>query len=253
MNRIFIPLFLFCAIFFLSPQLATAITIDTVPVGNPGNSPDQNFFGQGQFGAVAYSYRIGTTEVTNAQYAAFLNAKAASDPLGLYNINMGSTAVLGGITRSGSDGSYSYATILGHDNMPVNWVSWYDAIRFANWLNNGQGNGDTETGAYTLGELDAGGVPLNGNGITRNAGARWFLTSENEWYKAAYYNPSTGTYFQYPTSSDTVPTERCSSWRQQLGELFCRGPNSGGGSDQRGRIHGDEESLRRVRHGRQRL
>ena len=25
--------------------------------------------------------------------------------------------------------------------------------------------------------------------ITRNAGARWFLTSENEWYKAAYLRP----------------------------------------------------------------
>jgi hypothetical protein len=30
------------------------------------------------------------TEVTNAQYAEFLNFKAASDPLSLYNTNMGS-------------------------------------------------------------------------------------------------------------------------------------------------------------------
>ena len=35
-------------------------------------------------------------------------------------------------------------------NKPVNYVSWYDSIRFANWLHNGQGPGDTETGAYTL-------------------------------------------------------------------------------------------------------
>ena len=34
--------------------------------------------------------------------------------------------------------------------MPVNYVDFYDALRFANWMNNGQGNGDTETGAYTL-------------------------------------------------------------------------------------------------------
>ncbi len=52
------------------------------------------------YGGVAYDYRIGTTEVTNAQYAAFLNEKAKSDPLGLYNANMGSNA-RGGITQSG--------------------------------------------------------------------------------------------------------------------------------------------------------
>src|SRR5262249_22549258 len=50
------------------------------------------------------------------------------------------------------------------------------------------------------------GVPLNGQEITRNAGAKFFLPNENEWYKAAYYNPSTGRYFQYGTSSDDSPS-----------------------------------------------
>jgi len=169
---------------------AHGVTIPTVPVGNAGNA------GEGTFGAVGYNYRIGTTEVNNAQYAEFLNAKAASDPLLLYNTSMG-------ITRSGSDGSYTYATISGRENKPVNFVSWYDAIRFANWLNNGQGSGDTETGAYTL----LGGTPTPSNGITRNPGSIWFLTSEDEWYKAAYHKNDgvTGNYFDYPTSSDTAP------------------------------------------------
>ena len=47
-------------------------------VGNPGNAADQNY-GPGQFGAVAEKYRIGKTEVTNVQYAAFLNAKAGTN------------------------------------------------------------------------------------------------------------------------------------------------------------------------------
>jgi hypothetical protein len=39
--------------------------------------------------------------------------------------------------------------------MPVNYVSFYDALRFANWLHNGQptgaqGNATTEGGAYTI-------------------------------------------------------------------------------------------------------
>ncbi len=176
---------------------AQAVTINTVPVGNAGNAADTT-----GYGAVGYDYRIGTTEVTNAQYADFLNAKAASDPLGLYNTSMGSG--YGGITRSGSSGSYTYATITGRENMPVNFVSWYDAIRFTNWLNNGQGSGDTEAGAYTL---DGGTpTPTNGLSITRDPEAIWFLTSEDEWYKAAYYDPSGSSYYDYPTASDTAPT-----------------------------------------------
>ena len=78
---------------------ARAVTIPTVPVGNLGNAADP--LTGNLYGSVSYDYRIGTTEVTNAQYAEFLNAKAASDPLALYNTNMGSDA-RGGITRSGS-------------------------------------------------------------------------------------------------------------------------------------------------------
>jgi formylglycine-generating enzyme required for sulfatase activity len=187
-------------------QSISAITIDMVPVGNPGNAPDKYYSnsnpGHLQFGAVAYDYRIGTYEVTNDQYVEFLNAKAASDPLLLFNATTGT----GGITRSGTNGNYSYASKIGWGNKPVNWISWYDAIRFANWFNNGQGSGDTESGAYTLGLLGAGGIPVNGLSITRNPGAKWFLPSEDEWYKAAYYDGVTGNYFQYPTGSNTAPT-----------------------------------------------
>src|SRR5262245_2655677 len=78
-------------------QMASAVTIDWKPIGSPGNAADTT-----GFGAVAYGYQIGTYEVTNGQYVEFLNAKAASDPLGLYNTNMGSGP--GGITRSGVSG-----------------------------------------------------------------------------------------------------------------------------------------------------
>jgi hypothetical protein len=55
----------------------------------------------------------------------------------------------GGITRSGSSGSFTYNAKPGREDMPVNFVSFYDALRFANWLHDGQGAGDTETGTYT--------------------------------------------------------------------------------------------------------
>jgi formylglycine-generating enzyme required for sulfatase activity len=189
-----------------------AVTIDTVPVGNPSNAADIQ--PQGLFGRVTTSYRIGVTEVTNTQYVEFLNSKAASDPFELYHPSMDAN-VLGGITRSGSSGSYTYAvktsvpgegpngTTYTYGDKPVVYVSWFDAARFANWLHNGQGSGATETGAYNL----TGGTPIPSNGgtVTRQAGATWFLPTEDQWYKAAYYDGVSAQYRDYPTNSDTEP------------------------------------------------
>ena len=71
--------------------------------------------------------------MTNSQYAEFLNAKAASDPLDLYQPLMDS-AERGGITRFGSSGDFTYEVKPGMGEMPVIYVNWYQAIRFANWL-----------------------------------------------------------------------------------------------------------------------
>jgi formylglycine-generating enzyme required for sulfatase activity len=182
---------------------ASAVSITWTFVGDPGNAadtPSTNCYAA-NCGSVSYEYLISTYEVTNAQYAEFLNAKAASDSLALYNTNMGSNAQ-GGITRSGSSGSYTYAVKAGFDDKPVNFVSFYDSLRFTNWLSNGQGSADTETGAYTL--LGGTATPSNGLTVTRNLGANIFLPSENEWYKAAYYDGLSATYFDYPTGTNTV-------------------------------------------------
>jgi formylglycine-generating enzyme required for sulfatase activity len=182
---------------------AEAVSIDWVTVGDPGNADDTHGTG---FGGVADIYRIGKYEVTNAQYAEFLGAVAATDTNGLYNPNMGDPSSVGhgGITRSGSPGSYAYSTIAGRESMPVNHVSFYDALRFANWLHNGQPTGaqsasTTEDGAYTMIVEDY----LSGPTIFRNPGATIFLPSEDEWYKAAYYDAVSTSYFDYPAGTDT--------------------------------------------------
>jgi formylglycine-generating enzyme required for sulfatase activity len=178
--------------------LPSTVTFAWAAVDDPGNACDPQ--GPGRcFGAVGYTYRIAAHEVTNGQYAAFLNAKAASDPLGLYSTGMATAE--GGITRSGSPGSYTYSAISGRENLPVNHVSYFDALRFANWLHNGQGNGDTETGAYTL----LGGTPTPSNPLLeRNAAARVFLPTDAEWYKAAYYDTQSRIYYDYPAGTDTL-------------------------------------------------
>src|SRR4029079_16543491 len=93
-------------------------------------------------------------EVTVAQYAQFLNAVAATDSYGLYDVNMGSDPHIAGIVRNGSPGSYIYE-VIGSRKKPIAYTTWGNAARFANWVNNGQtagsqGPGTTETGAYQL-------------------------------------------------------------------------------------------------------
>lgn len=177
---------------------AFAVVIDYRTVGNPGNANNP----LNSLGAVSSTYRIGTYEVTNSQYAEFLNAVGRSNTNSIYNANQG-TNTNGGITQSGVSGSFTYAVKSGFANRPVNFVSWYSAARFINWLQNGQTTNvsSMESGAYTIP-----GNATSGPVIARSAGATVFLPTVNQQQKAAYYNPATATYFAYGTSSNTAPT-----------------------------------------------
>ncbi len=186
---------------------SAAVNMDWVTVGNAGNAADPlNSGSVPGIGAVSYDYRIAKHEVTNAQYAEFLNTVAATDTNALYNTSMGSDA-RGGITRSGSSGSFTYSVKANMADKPVNYTSWYDAARFSNWMTNGQGAGSTESGVYTLTG------PTTISGITRdlNDPNQVFIPTENEWYKAAYHQPAdqggdSDNYWLYPTASNSVPT-----------------------------------------------
>ncbi len=209
--------------------VAHAVVIDMVTVGDPGNADDTT-----GYGSVGYEYQIGKYEVTIGQYVSFLNAVAATDPYGLYNAFLGSmqpaTAYSKGIGRYTEDGRYRYyasgpigSTPAGandRDQRPVTFVSWYDTARFANWMSNGQPNGGgtsttTENGAYNV--YGRGGPPTTGwstvsrNGVNPNTGLppTFWIPTENEWYKAAYYSPllnsGAGGYWNYATQSNSVP------------------------------------------------
>lgn len=174
-----------------------SITIDTVTVSDARNSADST-----GYGAVSYAYNIGKYEVTNAQYAAFLNAVDASgvNPNGIYNVNMGDNPRGGIAFTIGAVSGAKYTVRTNMGDKPVNYVSWYDAARFTNWFGNGQGNVSTETGAYTLNS--------NVGIITKNVGATVYIAGEDEWYKAAYYKggSTNAGYWLYATKSDTAPT-----------------------------------------------
>ncbi|MFZ1932367.1 MAG: SUMF1/EgtB/PvdO family nonheme iron enzyme [Thermoguttaceae bacterium] len=201
-------------------------SLEFVTVGNPGNAADTMVMGDGTtgYGSVPYTYQMGKYDVTIGQYCEFLNAVAKTDTYGLYaNTVYGSMATdfpTIGITQSGSPGSYSYSVTGGYSqaaNCPMFDVSWGDAARFCNWLQNGQPTSGvenastTENGAYTLNGATSISALM---AITRNSGATYVIPTENEWYKAAYYDPNKpggAGYWWYPTKSDTVPSNILSS------------------------------------------
>ncbi len=165
-------------------------TIDFVDVGNAGNADDAGAGGgvhSSPFGGVAYAFRMGTYEVSQD---AITNATAS----GLMNVTAG--------VYSG--------------NLPATNVTWYEAAAFVNWLNTSTGNqpaynlnsNATALTLWTAAEAwdnDPGaGVELN---LFRHKDARYFLPSEDEWYKAAFHqnDGATANYWDYATASNALP------------------------------------------------
>ncbi len=253
---------------------APAVSMEFVTVGDMGNAGELSGIsapGLGAYGvdrpntgAVAYGYNIGKYEVTATQYTEFLSAVAGvADPYGLYNPLMvhkdpPTRGAYGDyaphITRSGAEGSYTYAIDAGFENRPVNFVSTADAFRFANWMHNGKPSGvqdstTTETGAYDLvgthqyyeylpevytypdtidwpyvarwypgalaTELN---LRLNATlgAVTRETNAKYALPTEDEWYKAAYYDGN-GSYYDFAMQTDD----------QSVVDLYIEDPDPG--------------------------
>ncbi len=175
---------------------SNAFTVDFVAVGDAGNPADSGTTGSSfsPYGAVSYDFRMGTTEisresVTKANVGGNLGISLTSVPF-FQRGNAGPDPAMG--------------------------VSWNEAARFVNYLNTSTGAtaaykfalqpGDTGYSATADIELwnsnDVGFDPTN---AFRNLNATYFLPSENEWYKAAYYGGTGSTYFDY-AGSDVVPT-----------------------------------------------
>lgn len=178
----------------LSPSLYTNMVL----VGDAGNIAD-NLTG---YGDVSYNYYVGKYEVTNQEYVEFLNAVAKTDTYQLYLNNM-SFDSLGGITRSGSAGEYVYTTKINKNNKPVNFVNWSNCARYCNWLHNGK-----PTGAQNSATTENGAYDMTQSFVVRKPEATYFIPSENEWYKAAFYkgNGTNSGYWLYATQSNTAPS-----------------------------------------------
>jgi len=159
-------------------------TIGFVPIGNAGNANDTVNGAGTNYGAVPYNFNMSTYAISQDQLA------KASNSLG---ISLGGGAWVG--------------------SQPAANVTWYQAAAFVNYLN-------TSTGHVAAYQLDAGAMTLTlwssaqawqagGENLYRNKDAYYFLPSDNEYYKAAYYDPNKvggAGYWLYATGSDAIPT-----------------------------------------------
>jgi len=172
-------------------------TIDFVNVGNAVNANDVGPNG-GPYGGVAYNFRIGTFEVSRD---AITKANAT---VALGGGNLGIT--LADMTSFGGNGT----------NRPATGTSWNEAARLVNWMNTSRGFSAAYKFALQPGQLGYsananielwvnGDLGYNASNFYRNSNAFYFLPSENEWYKAAYYSGSGTTYFDYALQSNTIP------------------------------------------------
>ena len=153
-------------------------TIDFVDIGNTGNVADTT-----TYGSVPYEYRTGKNEISQLQIT-----KATQ--IGMANVSAGAWT----------------------ESQPAANITWYEAAAFVNFLNTNSG----KTAAYNLTFSNSQwsmavwsseqAWTAGGTNLYRNKDAFYFLPSENEWYKAAYYNAAGTNYFLYPTASSTAPT-----------------------------------------------
>jgi formylglycine-generating enzyme required for sulfatase activity len=169
------------AVNFASADIIREINIDFVTIGNAGNAADTG--GTPGCGAVSYNYRIGKYEVTNAQWDSFTAAAGAP---------------------TGNNGGYAKSAHFTGAQQPTNCVSWYEASQFCNYLT----SGDKSKGAYLFSGDNTN--PGDFLGIDRDAakvdyGTIYFLPTEDEWYKAAYYKPNGSGYSLYANGTDTAP------------------------------------------------
>jgi len=174
------------------------IVLDWVTVGDPGNTAET--VSANSLGDVATEYQIMKYEFTNSNYVAFLNAvdPTGSNTLSLYNANMHSQRQGGISLVAGNPDGSKYVTKTNMGSKPVNYVSWFDAARVANYLM----TGGTENGAYTLNSS----TPSNAPAL--NAGASVFIPSVDQWVKAGFYKGGStdAGYWQYATQENGDPT-----------------------------------------------
>ena len=158
-------------------------SIDFVTIGNAGNAADTTG-APNPAGGVNYEYAI-------SKYA-------ISERL----VNTVNT-----LSSSGLDDGLGISIDTRGANKPATSVSWHEAARFVNWLNTNQGYSPAYKFVEDTFQLwDQNDAGFDSDNHFRNSLAQYFLPSADEFYKAAFYDPALGQYFDHATGSNVAPT-----------------------------------------------
>jgi formylglycine-generating enzyme required for sulfatase activity len=171
---------------------ANQFTIDFVSIPGDTNPISSIPAGDGfMFKGVANDYRMGTYEISNDQWMKF---KAA------YGTVTGSEPYVY---------KYDYAQYYPAD-IPTIWVSWYKAAQFVNYLNISTGHqaayrftGSQGTSDYTFATWSTT-EAAGGTNLYRHKDAFYFLPTEDEWVKAAYWNGTSLQTYANASAGDLV-------------------------------------------------
>ncbi|WP_329133300.1 hypothetical protein OG552_15520 [Streptomyces sp. NBC_01476] len=220
-----------------TPARGSVITVTTAKVGAPGNpavgvvpftdavyqscaDAPASSSGCQMVGGVSRPYEIGQLEVTVGQWVAFLNTAdpGGSDPHDLYDGTESSTAwpKYGQINFSAGARRGSHYTVAYPEwaDKPYGFANFLRAARFVNSLYNGRvlskqatSSGDFDYVTYKVGlsaDTERGMYDLARPDATRAHRSGFVVPSQDEWIKAAYYDPHGGgtySYWKYPTNA----------------------------------------------------
>jgi formylglycine-generating enzyme required for sulfatase activity len=167
-------------------------------------------------GSVAYPYGIGKLEVTVAQWVAFLNTV---DPAGRNRHNLYSTTESGeawprfgqiDFRAKARPGRHYRLAAPEWADKPYGFANFLRAARFANSLYNGKVLSKKASSAGSFRyltyrvrlspETENGMYDMRVRKMTREHKRGFVIPSQDEWIKAAYFDPSSGTYWKYPTN-----------------------------------------------------
>jgi hypothetical protein len=177
-----------------------------------------------EVGGVPYTFNIGETELTTAQWVAFLNT---ADPLGTNRHHLWDAVEsskvwpkYGSINRNPKAPVGQRYVVASQQwaNKPYNAADFTRAARFVNSLQNGKVLSKTTKAVTTVAGAslttttyrvrlspitETGQYTLSKRAATRNRSTGFVVTSQDEWIKAAYFDPSGGgtfSYWDYPTN-----------------------------------------------------
>jgi hypothetical protein len=175
-------------------------------------------------GAVSYTYGIGEFETTVSQYVTFLNTvdREGKNLHDLYFDNMSPTVwpQYGSVSYSADAGAGEHYAVAYPEwaDKPFNFGNFDRGARFANSLTNGAvlskkrvTSGGFSYDSYQVrlsADTEQGMYDMKTQAPTRSKSTGFVLPSNDEWVKAAYYDPKHGgtdSYWAYPTGPFNPP------------------------------------------------